>query len=381
MTGVDWIIIGFVLLLAVFGWAQGFVSAALSLLGFAAGAWLGTRLAPLVLEDGSRSPYAPVFGLMGAITGGAIMAAGFEGLGSALRSRLRRPGLAAADAGFGALLTGLLALGMAWVIGAIALQTPGAREFRRDIQRSAILSRLNDVLPSRDLLNAVARFDPFPRISGPELNVPPPRAAIARDPEVRAAAASVVKIIGTACGLGVQGSGWVARQGVVVTNAHVVAGQDDTEVLAAGTGPALAARAIHFDSRNDLAILRVDGLGAASLPLAGDPSSGTEGAILGFPENGPYDVQPARLAETSSVVSQDAYGRGPVTRRITSLRGLVRSGNSGGPMVDGDGRVLTTIFAAAVGGGERRGFGVPDTIVAAALRKADERVDTGPCAR
>ena len=113
--------------------------------------------------------------------------------------------------------------------------------------------------------------------------------------------------------------------------------------------------------------------------MGADP--GTSAAVLGFPENGGYDVQPGRLGRTSTVVSQDAYGRGPVQRRITSLRALVRSGNSGGPMVDGRGRVVTTIFAAATGSAEGTGFGVPDSIVGEALERADQRVDTGPCAR
>ena len=91
-------------------------------------------------------------------------------------------------------------------------------------------------------------------------------------------------------------------------------------------------------------------------------------------------MEPARLGQTSTVRTQDAYGRGPVTRRITSLRGLVRSGNSGGPVVDGNGHVLTTIFAASVGRGPRTGFGVPDSVVASALGQASGSVGTGQCA-
>ena len=111
------------------------------------------------------------------------------------------------------------------------------------------------------------------------------------------------------------------------------------------------------------------------------PTQGTSAAILGFPENGPYDVQPGRLGQTQTVTTQDAYGRGPVRRSITSLRGLVRSGNSGGPMVDGQGEVVTTIFAATVDDGGESGFGVPDSIVQDALARANGPVDTGPCAR
>jgi S1-C subfamily serine protease len=188
----------------------------------------------------------------------------------------------------------------------------------------------------------------------------------------------VVKILGTACGVGVEGSGWVASQGVVVTNAHVVAGQDDTRVLPGGSEPGLEAQAIAFDSDNDLAILRVEGLDAPALEIARDPESGTSAAILGFPLNGPYDVRAGRLGQTREVVSQDAYGRGPVRREIVSLRGAVRSGNSGGPMADGAGRVVTTIFAATTSG-PRGGYGVPNAIVRARLAAASGPVSTGPC--
>lgn len=380
MNGVDWIIVGAVLLLALFGWAQGFVSGALSLGGFTLGAWLGTRIGPLVLPGGEQSPYAPLFGLFGAVLAGAVLAAGFEGVAAGVRSRLRAPGLAALDGLLGAVLTAAVGLGFAWVLGAVALQTPGARELRREIQASKILSELNDVLPSRELLNALARYDPFPRIQGPGIDVKAPDAAIARDPQVQAASDSVVRVVGTACGLGVQGSGWVAAPGIVVTNAHVVAGQRDTQVFAEGTGPALDARAVHYDPRNDLAVLRAQQLQAPALPLAGDPEPGTRAAVLGFPGDGPYDVRAARLGATREALTEDAYGRGPVRRSITALRGRVRSGNSGGPVVNGRGRVVTTVFAAATSGPEG-GYGVPNARVREALEGLGGAVSTGPCAR
>jgi S1-C subfamily serine protease len=190
----------------------------------------------------------------------------------------------------------------------------------------------------------------------------------------------VVKILGTACGLGVEGSGWVAAPGLVVTNAHVVAGQDDTRVLVRGEGPSLHADAVAFDSTNDIAVLRVDGLQADPLAIASGARRNSEAAVLGFPRNGPYDVRAARVGETRRVVTQDAYGQGPVTRSIVSLRGLVRSGNSGGPMVDGNGRVVGTVFAATTSG-PRGGYAVPNAIVRDALRGASGPVSTGPCTR
>ena len=381
MTYLDWIIIAFTVLMAVWGYGQGLIAGGLSLVGFAAGAFIGSRLGPLLLEDGSHSPYAPLSALLGAVLIGGVFASGFELLGFHLRRRLgERIGLL--DGVGGALLVACLGLFLVWIGGAVALQTPGARDLREPIQRSAILKELNAVLPpSGPILQALARFDPFPSISGPSANVPPPDPKIARDPDVAAARRSVVRVLGTACGLGVQGSGWVAGRGVVVTNAHVVAGQDDTTVQVGGEGPGLDAEAIWFDPRNDLSILRVPGVsGLPALSMNVNADSGTTAAVLGFPQNGPYTVAPARLGSTSTVITQDAYGRGPVERPITSVRGLVRPGNSGGPVVDRSGRVLATIFAAATSR-RRTGYGVPDTLVRDALQKARGTVDTGPCAR
>ena len=381
MTGLDWIIVAFTLLMAVWGYMQGLVVGAMSLGGFIAGALVGSRLAPLLLSGGSRSPYAPLFTLVGAVVVGGVLASLLEALGFQLRRRMG-PRLGQLDGAAGAVLVACFGLGLVWVAGAVALQTPGARHLRHDIQRSKILRALNDALPpSGSLLNALARFDPLPSINGPAANVPPPSSRIARDPDVAAAGRSVVRILGTACGLGVQGSGWIAGPGIVVTNAHVVAGEDDTTVQLRGVGPHFSATAIWFDSHNDIAILRANALrGASSLRLRSDAPVGTSAAVLGFPQNGPYDVEPARLGQTTEVITQDAYGQGPVRRAITSLRGLVRSGNSGGPVVDGAGRVVTTVFAATVGGAHHAGFGVPDSIVADALRQASGPVSTGQCA-
>src|SRR4051794_14167881 len=381
MTVVDWIIVAFTVLMGAWGYAQGLIVGALSLAGFIGGAFLGSRLGPLVLTGGAHSPYAPLFALIGAFLIGGVLASGLEVLGFRLRRRLP-PGLGVVDGIGGALLIAAAGLLVCWIAGAVALQTPGARGLRKDIQRSAILRVLNDELPpSGPILNSLARFDPFPQIAGPAPGVAPPTSKVARDPHVARATRSSVKVLGTACGLGVEGSGWVAKPGVVVTNAHVVAGENDTTVQVPGTGTHYPAHAIWFDSTNDVAILRVEGISGQVQPLAMDVNSkpGTSAAIIGYPGNGPLDVQPARLGSTTVVRTQDAYGNGPVMRRITSLRGKVRSGNSGGPVVDSRGRVLATVFAASVGGRQRTGFGVPDSIVANALSQAGGAVGTGPC--
>lgn len=380
MTTVDWIIIVFTALFVLWGYMQGLIVSALSLIGFAAGALAGSRVTALLLAEGSRSPYAPLFALMGALLIGGVVAIVLEAVGTDIRRRLIFTPLALADGVGGAVLVGALALGLAWIAGAVALQTPGARELRRDIQRSAILRRLNDFLPpSGPLLNALSRADPFPRIKGPEARVGPPTRGILADRDVRAARRSVVRVRGTACGLAVEGSGWVAAQNLVVTNAHVIAGQDDTTVEVEG-GPRLDAQPAAFDSRNDIAVLRVDDLRGLPLRQSFDTSVGAPIAILGYPEDGPYRAEPGRLGPTETVISQDAYGAGPIQRRITAIRGQIRSGNSGGPAVDSRGRVVATVFAAAHTR-RKQGFGLPREIVEADLRRIKARVSSGPCVR
>lgn len=382
MTTIDWIIAGFILAMALWGYQQGLIVGALSLAGFFGGALIGSRLAPELLREGSRSPYAPLMALLGALLVGGAVAILLEGLAYGVRGRLVRGSATGLLDGLGgAALTGAVGLALAWLGGAVALHTPGASGLRRDVQRSEILRRLNELLPpAGPIIKALNRIDPFPRVEGPEAGVRAPPPAIARDPQVRAAGAAVVRVLGTACGLGVEGSGWVAAPGLVVTNAHVVAGQDDTAVQAHGAGARLPAVAVHFDSRNDLAVLRAAVGGLAPLRLATDPARGTAAAILGYPENGPYRVTPARLGATETAISQDAYGRGPLQRRMTTIRGRIRSGNSGGPAVDGAGRVLATVFAAT-DGRPAGGFGVPNEVVERALDRIDGPVGTGPCTR
>jgi S1-C subfamily serine protease len=374
----DWGIVAFTLALGAWGYRQGLIVGALTLLGFAAGAFAGSRIGPLVLSQGAESPYAPLFAALGALLAGALVAVTLESLALGLRARvIRRRGLHLADGAGGAALVASVALGLVWVFGAVALHAPGTARLRADVQRSVILRSLNDVLPpSGPVLNALGRVDPAPSIGGPTAPVAPPDAAVASDPDVVRAGRSVVRVLGTACGLGLEGSGWAARPDLVVTNAHVVAGESDTTVTTQG-GASLPATPVYYDPRNDLALLRV-GARLPSLPIVGEPGRGTAGAVLGYPENGPYTAAPARFGDTREVISDDSYGSGPIRRTISSLRGAVRSGNSGGPLVDSRGRVLGTVFAATTDG-PAGGFAVPNDVVRSALEGTTASVATGPC--
>jgi S1-C subfamily serine protease len=378
VTRADWLAIAFVALSALLGWRKGLVGSAFSVVGIVAGAILGARLAPHLLADGDQSPYTPLVGLLGA----AVGAIALEALGSiaarAIRTSMRAvPSLRFLDTSGGIALGAAAGITVVWVAGAVALNFPGQTELRRDAQRSLVLRQLNGLLPPERLMEAIERVDPFPTIAGPLAPVDPPDPTIPGRPGVRAAEASVVRVFGNACGLAVSGSGWVAAPGLVVTAAHVVAGESESTVQGGDTS--LPAHAVAFDPRNDVAVLRVTGsLGVRPLRL-GDASPGEPVAILGYPGNGPFTAAPGRIGRTTTVLSEDAYGRGPVTRTITSLRGLVRHGNSGGPAVNAKGEVEATVFAARIG--SEGGFGVPPSIVRSTLEGVRGPVSTGDCAR
>jgi len=378
LTAIDVAIVVLAAFFGFVGFTRGFLIGALSLVGFAGGAYLGTRFGPHLLKDGNASPFAPLFGLLGALIGGVILSAGAEGIAGAVRSGIRSPAFAAVDGLLGSALAITLALGLAWLVSVIVLQTPGIRDWRRPIQRSVILRELNQVLPSDRVLKALARFDPFPNIRGPEVDVEPPRSTVARDPDVQAAGRSVVRVLSNSCGLGVAGSGWVAAPGVVVTNAHVVAGSSQTSIEPNGSDERMSATAIAFDPKNDVAILRVRGLDRPALRFSREVKPTEPGAVLGFPLNGPYKVLPARIARTATVLANDAYGQRLVRRKVTGFRADVQPGNSGGPIVDVAGRVSGTVFSKVLVGPEG-GYAVPNDIVRDTLAKAGDPVDTGPC--
>jgi uncharacterized membrane protein required for colicin V production len=380
LTRVDWFAFGFVALTGLIGLRKGLIASALSVTGIVAGALIGARLAPHVLDEGASSPYTPLVGLAGAAIGAVLLEMVGTVVGGRLRNRLRRPALRTVDTAGGLVLGAAAGFAVVWVVGAVALQYPGRTDLRQGAQRSLVLQRLNELVPPARLMRALARVDPFPAITGPGAPVGPPDPQLLADPDVRGAVPSVVRVLGSACGLGVSGSGWVGAPGLVVTAAHVVAGQRDTTVEPAA-GPALDAEPVHFDRKNDLAVLRVPGLDVAPLALAA-PRKGAAVAILGFPERGGFHATPGRIGLTRPVLARDAYGQGPVSRTITSVRAQVRHGNSGGPAVDGSGRVQTTIFASRLGG--ELGFGVPSEIVRGAIARARARAgrstSTGGCA-
>lgn len=382
MSLLDWSILLAVLAFAIWGFRQGAVLGVSSLIGFFGGTLVGVNVASRLLESGNDSPYTPLLALVAALITGGLLAEAALMIGYRLRVRFTSRSANSVDGTIGAILLAAFAVGVVWVGAAAITQSRANQQLRQEIRNSGVIQQINAVLPpSTGILEAIARIDPVPQINGPSANVEAPANAIAADPDVLRAARSTVRVLGTACGYGVEGSGWVAGGGLVVTNAHVIAGEQDTSVQLGGSGPQILAQPVWFDAKNDLAILYVPGLIAQPLPLITKTQKGTGGAIIGYPLNGPLKISPARFGATSTVISDDIYGGGPITRRMTTFRGEVRHGNSGGPIVDADGNVRSTVFAAKSDSDNTSGFGVPGEQIAEALAKVNPNipVSTGNC--
>jgi uncharacterized membrane protein required for colicin V production len=367
MAVADLIVIAVIVLLALRGFRRGLLVGVLSLAGLVAGAVLGARLAPGLLGD-DAGRYQPLLALGAAMTLAMVgQSLGYLG-GRSLRGVLTLPPLRALDNIGGLMLGAATGLVLCWAVGAVLLYVPGETELRRYAQESTILSTLNRELPPDEVMGALSRIDALGLIAGPAANVPPPDREVLRTSDVEIARESVVRLRGNACGLGVEGSGWVAAPELVVTNAHVVAGVE-RPVVDFGRGATFTGTVVGFDAKSDVAVVRVPGLRALALERA-PARNGAAAALLGYPENGPYTATAVRVGNTVSLIGRDAYGRFPTVRRVTAIRGRIRAGNSGGPVVDEQGRVMATVFGGRTGSGDPGGYAVPNDRIAEVLADA-----------
>jgi S1-C subfamily serine protease len=292
------------------------------------------------------------------------------------RRRMVGGPLAAID-GAGGLITGaVLGLAVAWLVAVTAINQPSLG-LRHEVQTSTILPRLVRWLPAQSLIDAIARFDQLPVLGvGGVADLPPPDRSVPVSAAVRRAERSVLMIEGSSCGLTLQGSGWVVRPGLIVTNAHVIAGEHSTRVITpTGTLPATP---VFVDAGKDIALLEVPGLSEPPLRVRTHSPSGVGVALVGFPGGGPLTAAPGRVGRPAFIVTRDAYGRGVTQRTVIPIRGDVLHGDSGGPVVDRSGRVVAMMFAATETGGGGFGVTMPD-VEQALTAPPSQHVNTGPC--
>jgi hypothetical protein len=390
MNSLDLILIVILLAYAVSGYVQGFVVNLIATIGLLVGGLLALAIVPKFLSGNTATLSSSLLAL-GLVVGAAAVGQGIGTyVGTDLRNGLKWKPLRWVDAVGGSVLSMVAVLCAGWALGYSVSGTtiPYLSTASRD---SVILDRVDNVMPARATsvlrsFNEVLDANLFPRYIDPFESekikpVGPPDTATLASDGVRKASGSVVKILGQAkCQRGIEGSGFAYSQGRVMTNAHVVAGVESPSVVI--NGQRTSARVVLFDSKLDVAVLAVDGLDLPALSFDKTGEAGEDAAILGFPENGPFDARAARIRSEMRLRSPDIYGKGQVVRETYSVRGLVRSGNSGGPLVSKEGDVLGVIFAASITD-KSTGYALTASQVAADARAgiaATSTVSTGGCA-
>jgi S1-C subfamily serine protease len=356
MNFLDWCLVLLVLLYALSGYWQGFVAGAFATVGLVLGGVLGIWVVPHLLGQASPSVWVSLGALFVVLLAASLGQAGLQYAGTRVRSQIRWQPIRALDAVGGAVLSVVAVLVVAWMLGVAVSgsRIPGLSPMVRD---SRVLVAVNDVMP-RAAQSALRSFDDvvgssfFPRYLEPFaperiVGVSPAPGRVVRDPDIQRAEPAVFKIRGNnKCGQGVEGTGFLYSPGRMMTNAHVVAGVDEPRVQVGARD--VPAEVVYYNPGLDLAVLKVPSLDGPYLQFDRHGTAKQAGAILGYPQDGPFDAQPARIRSEQRLRSPDIYGKGTVTREVFAVRADVRPGNSGGPLVSSEGKVLGVVFAASV---------------------------------
>ncbi|BBC35461.1 Colicin V synthesis protein [Streptomyces graminofaciens] len=383
---------------AIVGFRQGFVVGILSVIGFLGGGLVAVYVLPVIwdwLTDNSEvSTGAAVVAVIVVIICASVGQALTTHLGNKLRRYITWSPARALDATGGALVNVVAMLLVAWLIGS-ALAGTTLPTLGKEVRNSKVLHGVSDALPDQaDTwfadFSSVLTQNGFPQVFSPFSNEPitevqPPDPALANSPVARRAKDSIVKVMGTAqsCGKVLEGTGFVFGERRVMTNAHVVGGVDEPTVQIGGEGRKYSATVVLYDWERDIAVLDVPNLHAPVLKFsAKDAVSSDDAIVAGFPENGSYDVRPARVRGRITADGADIYKRGTVHRDVYSLYATVRQGNSGGPLLTPEGKVYGVVFAKSLDD--------PDTGYALTAdeirdditegRTANQQVDSDSCA-
>ena len=390
MNALDWLLIVLVLAYALSGYWQGFITGAFATAGLLLGGLFGVWLAPIALGDADPSLMVSLGALFIVILAASLGQAAMQLAGTRIREQITWQPVRALDAAGGAVLSALAVLLVAWALG-VAISGSRIGSVTPLVRESAVLSKVNALLPESagnvlQAFNDVVGTSFFPRYLEPfaperivDVEEGPRR--LLTDPDVVRAEPGVLKIRGTNdCGRGIEGTGFVFADDRLMTNAHVVAGVDDPEVEIDGTTE--SADVVYYNPDLDVAVLSLDTGTIEPLPFDTTAKAEVGVAILGYPQDGPYDVEVGRIRSEQRLRSPNIYGQGTVIREVFSIRGLVRPGNSGGPIVDSDGDVVGVVFAASVTDKDTGYALTADQVADSAAdgRASDDEVSTGDCA-
>ncbi len=390
MNFLDWCLVVLTLLYALSGYWQGFIAGACATAGLLLGGLAGIWLAPMLLGDAEPSLWVSLGALFVVLVMASIGQALLQYAGTRLRAQITWQPARALDAIGGAALSVVAVLLVAWMLG-VAISGSRIPGISPQVRDSKVLVAVNDVMPVQ-AQQALRSFDNvvgtgfFPRYLEPFaperiVRVAPADPRVLRDPDIRDASRSVFKLrSNNRCGSGVEGTGFLYAEGKLMTNAHVVAGV--TEPVVRDGDREVRGKVVYYDPDIDVAVIDVPELNGPTIKFELEGQERQQGAVLGYPEDGPFNAQPARIRSDQRLRSPDIYGNGTVTRHVYSLRGLVRPGNSGGPLVSTAGDVLGVVFAASVSD-RNTGYALTAEQVrqaAAVGLESSERVSSGNCA-
>jgi S1-C subfamily serine protease len=390
MNFLDWCLVVLALAYALSGYWQGFITGAFATAGLLLGGLAGIWLAPLLLGEAAPSLWVSLGALFVVLVMASLGQAIFQFAGSRIRARITWQPVRALDAVGGAVLSVVAVLVVAWMLG-VAISGSRIPGISPQVRDSRVLIAVNEVMPVQ-AQQALRSFDEvvgssfFPRYLEPFaperiINVSPADPRVLRDPDIRDARDSVFKVRSTnRCGSGVEGTGFLYAPNRLMTNAHVVAGVTEPQIRDGDR--TLDAEVVYYNPDLDVAVLDVPDLDGPTISFDLTGKEKQQGAVLGYPQDGPFDAKPARIRGDQRLRSPDIYGNGTVTRHVFSLRGTIRPGNSGGPFVSTGGRVLGVVFAASVSD-PKTGYALTADQVrrsAAIGLESDERVSSGNCA-
>jgi S1-C subfamily serine protease len=357
MTFVDAIIVVLLIWAAVSGLRQGLIVAGLSLIGAVAGAIIALRLAPLVMNQLADTGARVAIGVACAVVGVGLGELGGSWLGRSLSKHVTWQPAVVVDRVLGFVGHTLAVVLVTWLV-AVPLAAAPIPWLSSAVRSSVLLNKIDTAMPdgAQQISSALGRalsdsglptiLAPLGRTPTDDVQTPDP--ALARNAAVQAARGSILKVMADApqCNRGMEGTGFVIAADHILTNAHVVAGSATAKVQVNSAW--LPAQVVLYDPETDLAVLQVPGLGRPALPFDPAPvDAGSDAIIAGYPLNGPFTVEPARIATRFQLRGPDIYGAATVQREVYTLRGVVRPGNSGGPLLNRDGTVIGVIFGTA----------------------------------
>ncbi|MCW2973042.1 MAG: MarP family serine protease [Thermoleophilia bacterium] len=373
---IDVLLVLLLLAAGAFGWHLG---GTFSLLGV--GVFLVGGIIAAAVAVAIGSPFPAFVFLLGGLIGIVPIALRATRIHESVRHHLPER-LALPDRVVGVAVNLGLALVFAWYIAAIASVVPGETKGLQAVRAAALMNAMVERVPPQGTLGAlVLRSGFLPAINGPIVIAEEPLDAFARAPAVVAARASVVQVRGIACDQLVTGTGWVVGPGLLMTNAHVVAGEAQTAIAGGPSLQGAYATVTAFDPVNDLAILSIDRQLPPALALAPIAPHGTPAAVIGFPFGKEQRVIPARIDRVADFEAEPITGGPSRPARVLAFRGDVEPGNSGGPVVDLQGRVLGIVVAKGLGQRVDAGYGVSASDLGPIIAEGSNRraVSTGDC--